>query len=210
MHSLKDQDPKLITDFKLGKKQAFNILVLKYQYRILKLIKMYITDDHESLDLRQEIFLKAYKGLENFREESAFYTWLHKIATNTVKSYLIEKNRHLSEFSLESLNIDKCYMIFKNHENPEDILNNSIAVQELNQILNVAVKKLPFILKNTIFLREVDNLSYEEIASIMKCPVGTVRSRIFRAREALEKYMKFSMESKDCKDFKHHKIYKKH
>ncbi len=211
MHSLKDQDPKLITDFKLGKKQAFNILVLKYQYRILKLIKMYITDDHESLDLRQEIFLKAYKGLENFREESAFYTWLHKIATNTVKSYLIEKkNRHLSEFSLESLNIDKCYMLFKNSENPEnpeDILNNSIEFQELNQSLNVAVKKLPFILKNTIFLRKVDNLSYEEIASIMKCPVGTVRSRIFRAREALEKHMKFSMEPKD---FKNHKIYKKH
>ena len=207
MHSIKDQDPKLITDFKLGKKQAFNILVLKYQYRILKLIKMYINDDNESLDLRQEIFFKAYKGLENFREESAFYTWLHKIATNTIKSYLIEKNRHLSEFSLESLNIDKCSMIFKNPENPEDILSNSIAVQELNQILNVAVKKLPFILKNTIFLREVDNLSYEEIASIMKCPVGTVRSRIFRARESLEKHIKFSMESKD---FKSHKIYKRH
>lgn len=208
MYSIKDQDPKLITDFKLGKKQAFNILVLKYQYRILKLIKVYITDDNESLDLRQEIFFKAYKGLENFREESTFYTWLHKIATNTVKSYLIEKNRNSAVFSLESLNIDKCSMICENPKNPEDILSNSIAVQELNQILNVAVKKLPFILKNTIFLREVDNLSYEDIASIMKCPVGTVRSRIFRARESLGKCMKFSIKPRDCKNNKIHKRYK--
>lgn len=212
MHSIQKQeteDPILIVNCRSGEKQAFDSLTLKYQHRILKLIKMYITDDHESLDLRQEIFLKAYKGLENFRGESDFYTWLYKIATNTVKTYLIEKKRYL-ECSLETLNMDKFCILFKGYENLEDNINNSIELQKLSKVLNVAIKKLPLCLRNTIFLRELDELSYEEIAFIMKCPVGTVRSRIFRAKEILSKHLECSSSLEILVDNKYLKIQKSH
>lgn len=182
------QNKNFIDKESLNKKKSFDYLILKYQYRILKLIKIYVTDEHESLDLRQDIFFKAYKNLEHFRGESSFYTWLYKIAINTVKSYLVEKNKRL-EYSLESLNLNQFYM-FKDAESLEDTINNSIELEESIQNLNIAIKKLPFILQNTILLRELNELSYEEISTVMKCPIGTVRSRIFRAKEALEKHIK--------------------
>ena len=187
MQPTDDCDLQLIKAAQSGNKSAFNLLVVKYQYKILKLIIRYIKDPNESLDVAQEIFIKAYRGLENFRHKSSFYTWLYKIAINTAKSYVIDKNRYLPEFSYDVLEGEQLNYIIKDHFKEYNTPDNSIVCDELENIFFSVIDQLPEELKTTIVLREVDELTYEEIAVIMECPVGTVRSRIFRAREAIEK-----------------------
>ena len=183
-----DQDLLLIEAAKKGNKNAFNILVLKYQQRILKLIARYIKDPNESLDVAQEIFIKAYRGLDNFKKKSSFYTWLYRIAINTAKSYMIDQNRYLPKYSFDALENEYVYYVmlkdsYKEYNNPD----SKISYNELEKILLGIISKLSPELKETMLLREIDQLTYEEIATVMSCPVGTVRSRIFRAREAIEK-----------------------
>jgi RNA polymerase sigma-70 factor (ECF subfamily) len=183
-----DQDLPLIEAAKNGNKNAFGSLVLKYQHRILKLINRYIRDPSESLDVVQEIFIKAYRGLDNFKQKSSFYTWLYKISINTAKSYLIDQNRCLPKYSFDTIENEHLYYImlkdpYKEYDNPD----NKISCHELENLFFRIVNKLSPELKETILLREVDELTYEEIATVMCCPIGTVRSRIFRAREAIEK-----------------------
>jgi RNA polymerase sigma-70 factor (ECF subfamily) len=135
----------------------------------------------------QEIFIKAYKAIDHFRKESSFYTWLYKIAINTAKTYLIDKNRHFPDFSFDILESEQLVSIIKTNLKEYNAPDNLILRGELENIFFSLISKLPEELKVTIKLREVDELTYEEIALIMECPVGTVRSRIFRAREAIEK-----------------------
>lgn len=189
MHQInqaKNDDLMLINAVQNGDKAAFNSLVTKYQSRILKLINRYVKDLDESLDIGQEIFIKAYNSIDRFRKESSFFTWLYKIAINTTKSYLIDKNRHLPNFSFDvmmSQNLIINKEVFKEHNTPDNLL----LLNELENVFIDVTNKLPIELKRTIQLREVHEYTYEEIAFIMECPVGTVRSRIFRAREAIEK-----------------------
>ncbi|MGD0466617.1 MAG: RNA polymerase sigma factor RpoE [Gammaproteobacteria bacterium] len=180
-------DLVLIQAIQHGNRNAFGLLVTKYQHRILRLIKRYVPDSHESLDVMQEIFIKAYKAIDHFRKESSFYTWLYKIAINTAKTYLIDKNRHFPDFSFDILESEQLVSIIKTNLKEYNAPDNLILRGELENIFFSLISKLPEELKVTIKLREVDELTYEEIALIMECPVGTVRSRIFRAREAIEK-----------------------
>jgi RNA polymerase sigma-70 factor, ECF subfamily len=176
-----NQDLMLITKIQQGDRNAFGVLVNKYQYKILKLINRYIKDSDESLDLVQEVFMKAYKAIASFRKESSFFTWLYKIALNTIKSYLIDKHRHLPDCSFD---------LIENEPHKDKDFNtpdNLILCDELETIFFTTVDNLPEELKIAIKLREMHEMSYEEIAVEMQCPVGTVRSRIFRAREAIEK-----------------------
>lgn len=192
-----DYDLPLIQAVQNGNKSAFNLLVLKYQYRILKLIAQYTKDPSESLDIVQEIFIKAYRGLDNFKHKSSFYTWLYKIAINTAKSYAIDKNRYLPEYSFDVLeNNDQSYFLFRDNLTESNTIDNTIVSSELKNIFLSVINSLPSELKKTILLREVDELTYEEISRIMECPVGTVRSRIFRAREAIEKKVSHQSQSK--------------
>lgn len=180
-------DLVLIQAIQHGNRNAFGLLVTKYQHRILRLIKRYVPDSHESLDVMQEIFIKAYKAIDHFRKESSFYTWLYKIAINTAKTYLIDKNRHFPDFSFDILESEQLVSIIKTNLKEYNAPDNLILRGELENIFFSLISKLPEELKVTIKLREIDELTYEEIALIMECPVGTVRSRIFRAREAIEK-----------------------
>lgn len=189
MHSSnqeKNNDLMLIDAVQQGDKAAFNSLVNKYQHRILGLINRYVKDGEESLDLAQEIFIKAYNAIGRFRKESSFFTWLYKITINTTKSYLMDKNKHCPAYSfdvmyIDNLKSDKENLQAKNA--PDDLL----LCAELEDVFLSVTNQLPAELKIAIQLREVNECTYEEIAYIMECPVGTVRSRIFRAREAISK-----------------------
>lgn len=198
MQQKTDYDLPLIQAVQSGNKRAFDLLMSKYQYKILKLTIRYIKDPNESMDVVQEIFIKAYRGIDNFKNNSSFYTWLYKIAINTAKSYLIDKNRYLPAFSFDALENDQLYYVVKNFAKEVNTPYKSIAYDELQNIFFAAIDKLPLDLKTTIVLREIDELTYEEIAIIMECPVGTVRSRIFRAREAMEKKLT-TMSTSDLK-----------
>ncbi len=183
-------DKQLVERVQRGDKQAFDLLVLKYQHRIIKLVSRYIRDPSDALDVAQDAFLKAYRALPNFRGESAFYTWLYRIAINTAKNYLVMQSRHLLEtevtpeseegeqFELEST--------LKEYSTPE----NMVLTDEIQATIVAAIDDLPDDLRTAILLREVEGLSYEEIANVMGCPVGTVRSRIFRARESVDNRLK--------------------
>ena len=184
---INSSDAVLIQEIQHGNRNAFGILVTKYQHRVLRLIRRYVQDSQESLDVSQEIFIKAYKAIDHFRKESSFYTWLYKIAINTAKSYIIDKNRHFPDFSFDILESEQLISVIKTNLKEYNAPDNLILRGELESIFSSLVNKLPEELKLTIKLREVDELTYEEIALIMECPVGTVRSRIFRAREAIEK-----------------------
>lgn len=178
-----ETDNQLISRFKQGEKQAFDLLVIKYQHKILALISNYVKNSHEMQDVAQETFIKAYRAMNNFRGESAFYTWLYRIAINTAKNYVASQKR-----KSPSLNIDideTNHFDEKNlHETstPETILYK----EEVEKVIFSVINNLPDALRTAITLREIDGLSYEEIAGVMDCPAGTVRSRIFRAREAID------------------------
>lgn len=182
----KNNDLLLIDAVQHGNKAAFNSLVNKYQNKILRLINRYIKDSDESYDLGQEIFIKAYNAIGKFRKDSSFFTWLYKITINTTKSYLINKNKHYTAYSFDTISNDNFKSDkenFKENNTPDDLL----LCAELEDVFLNVTNQLPKELKLAIQLREVNECTYEEIADIMECPIGTVRSRISRAREAISK-----------------------
>jgi len=183
--SLIDVDAQLVARVQKGDKRAFDMLVLKYQHKILSLISRLVNDPAEVQDIAQESFIKAYRALPNFRGESAFYTWLYRIAVNTAKNYLVSRHRRPSGSDID---IDEVAQ-FSSEPNLRDIdsPDQQLQGEQMIKIVNAAITALPEDLRTALSLREFDGLSYEEIAEVMQCPVGTVRSRIFRAREAIDK-----------------------
>jgi len=180
----KSGDQVLVERAQRGDRHAFDLLVLKYQQKIVNLVMRYVLDPAEALDVSQEAFIKAYRALPRFRGDSAFYTWLYRIAINTAKNYLESLRRKPVEYDLDAQ--DPAYAErhaqLRDDETPE-----GLAMQEqLRNVLEQAIAALPEELRTAIMLREIEGLSYEEIAIAMDCPIGTVRSRIFRAREALD------------------------
>lgn len=185
MVSAQDSDQKLIDRVQRGDKRAFDLLVLKYQHKILGLVSRYVHDHQEVYDVTQEAFIKAYRAIDKFRGESAFYTWLYRIAINTAKNYLVSKGRRPPDTDVDSEEAEyfEGHNPLKEIENPE----NRLLRDEIEKVVYKAIAGLPDDLRSALTLREFDGLSYEEIAEVMQCPVGTVRSRIFRAREAVDK-----------------------
>ncbi|MGH8594732.1 MAG: RNA polymerase sigma factor RpoE [Gammaproteobacteria bacterium] len=181
-------DIHLVERVKRGDKAAFDLLVLKYQHRIVKLVSRYVRDPSDALDVAQEAFLKAYRAIPKFRGESAFYTWLYRIAINTAKNYLVMMSRRPTEIEPETAEGEtpEPESILKEQATPENLL----LTEEIQKTIVEAIETLPEDLRTAINLREVEGLSYEEIAQVMSCPIGTVRSRIFRAREAIDKRLK--------------------
>ncbi|GAB3489290.1 RNA polymerase sigma factor RpoE [Marinomonas epiphytica] len=180
-------DQILVEKVQQGNKHAYDLLVAKYQYKVISIIGRYVQDRHEALDVAQESFIKAYKAIGNFRGESAFYTWLYRIAVNTAKNHLVSQSRRPPSRDV-ALDDDDGYShdeALMDVATPDASLNRD----RLEKAIHKAISMLPEDLRSALTLREFDGLSYEEIAHIMECPVGTVRSRIFRAREAVEKYI---------------------
>ncbi len=178
-------DQQLVVRVQAGDKRAFDLLVKKYQHKIVGLIGRYVYDHHEALDVAQEAFIKAYRALPKFRGDSAFYTWLYRIAINTAKNHLVAKGRRPPDVDVD---VDDAHHFegdndLKDIENPE----NQLYRDELERVVKKALDRLPEDLRVALTLREFEGLSYEDIANVMDCPVGTVRSRIFRAREAIDK-----------------------
>lgn len=178
-------DQILIERVQNGDKQAFNFLVIKYQNKVCNLISRYVSNSGDIPDVAQEAFIKAYRALPGFRGESAFYTWLYRIAVNTAKNYLVAQGRRppVSDIDAEDAENYETGGVLKEISNPENLLLS----EQLKKVVFSTINSLPDDLKTAITLREIDGLSYEEIAEVMKCPVGTVRSRIFRARETVDK-----------------------
>lgn len=189
--SQQEQDFALVKQVQNGNKQAFNILVAKYQSRVKQLVARFVRDADEQDDVVQDAFIKTYRALHNFRGDSAFYTWLYRIAVNTAKNHLAVKARqnHVSDEEIADFQITQYAKHADNVvelNSPLSQLENDLVVKTIRQV----VEKLPADLREAIELREFEGLSYEEIAQVMQCPVGTVRSRIFRAREAIETALK--------------------
>lgn len=182
-----DSDNEIVKRVQQGDKEAYNILVLRYQHKVCDIAFRYVGNYVDANDVAQEAFIRAYRALNNFRGESSFYTWLYRITSNTAKSF-IEKNqkmRHAAniddlEFELENSHDERSQLV--THESPDSLIES----EELQQVINQTVKELPSDLKRAIILREVEDMSYEDIAQVMKTPIGTVRSRIFRARQFIE------------------------
>ena len=181
-------DLALVKRVQQGERSAFDLLVVKYQQRILKLIMRYVRDPSEALDVAQEAFLKAYRAIRSFRGDSAFYTWLYRIAINTAKNYVVAAGRRPIYYELDSQEADggELFAKLKDVDTPEHLTLS----EELRQTIDKAIEDLPEDLRTAILLREIEGMSYEEIAQTMECPVGTVRSRIFRAREAIDKKLR--------------------
>tara|TARA_B110000196_G_C20799158_1_gene499305 strand:- start:53 stop:685 length:633 start_codon:yes stop_codon:yes gene_type:complete len=179
----READLALVRRAKRGDYRAFDLLVLKYQSRLVSIAFKYVKEIQLAEDISQEAFIKAYKAINSFREESAFYTWLYRITANTAKNYLVSKGRR-RESSISELSTleNEEQFVIASHDSPDEIL----LAQELRNTLFNAVSSLPEDTRTALSLREFEGLNYEEIANIMNCPVGTVRSRIFRGREALE------------------------
>jgi RNA polymerase sigma-70 factor (ECF subfamily) len=177
-------DRELVVRVQQGDKRAFDVLVLKYQHKIVKLISRYIRDHAECQDVAQEAFIKAYRALGGFRGDSAFYTWLYRIAINTAKNYLVAQGRRPGDDSIDAQDAEQFEgeSSLKEYATPERMALKD----EIEKTVFQAIDDLPEDLRMAITLRELEGLSYEEIAQAMGCPIGTVRSRIFRAREAID------------------------
>lgn len=181
-------DKQLVEKVQQGNKRAFDLLVLKYQHKVLSIVGRYVSDSAEAHDVAQEAFIKAYRAIGNFRGDSAFYTWIYRIAINTAKNYLVSRGRRppASDVDVGDAEFYAGGDALRDIGSPE----NQLATEQLEAAVFGAIRDLPDELRTAVTLRELDGLSYEEIAEVMDCPVGTIRSRIFRAREAIEKKIK--------------------
>ncbi|MFG6137481.1 RNA polymerase sigma factor RpoE [Halomonas sp. B23F22_10] len=186
--SNRETDQQLVERARKGDTRAFDLLVKKYQHKIIGLIGRYVHDHAEVQDVAQEAFIKAYRALGKFRAESAFYTWMYRIAINTAKNHLVSKGRRPpgSDMDIVDAEVVDHSGRLADIETPEA----AMARDELQSAVFEAIEALPDDLRTAITLRELDGLSYEDIANIMDCPVGTVRSRIFRAREAVDQHIR--------------------
>jgi RNA polymerase sigma-70 factor (ECF subfamily) len=180
-------DRQLVARVQKGDRRAFDLLVVKYQHRILALVGRFVSDFAEAQDVTQEAFIKAYRALPSFRGDSAFYTWMYRIAVNTAKNHLISRGRKTptNDIDLD----DAAYFADESHMRDMDTPDGLLQRDQLRDVVFAAIDALPEELRIAVTLREIDGLTYEEIADVMECPIGTVRSRIFRAREAIEKKM---------------------
>jgi len=182
-------DQILVEKSQKGDKKAFSILVEKYHKKLFRLLSRMVRDQSEIEDIVQDSFIKAYRAINNFRGDSAFYTWLYRIGINTAKNHLValgKRPKAMDEVEIEDIENFESGHEMRNHDTPESIMMN----QEIVAAVSETIETLPEELKEAIALREMDGLSYEEIAEIMQCPIGTVRSRIFRAREAIAEKLK--------------------
>jgi RNA polymerase sigma-70 factor, ECF subfamily len=180
----KEVDRQLVERAQRGDKHAFELLVAKYQRRLARLISRFVRDAAEVEDVTQEAFIKAYRALPTFRGESAFYTWLYRIGINTAKNYLLTVKRRAptsTPFDAEEAEGFEDAGLLQEVSTPE----NELMSKQVIEVVNSSLKQLPDDLRTALTLREIEGLSYEEIADVMNCPIGTVRSRIFRAREAI-------------------------
>ncbi len=177
-------DVALVERVQRGDKKAYDLLVLKYQSKIIKLVSRFVRDYSDALDVAQEAFLKAYRALPNFRGDSAFYTWLYRIAINTAKNHLATLSRRPLEVTTRREEDDE--QGIEEWQSDLETPENLLLTTEIQQTIAGAIAGLPEDLRMAITLRELEGMSYEEIASVMACPIGTVRSRIFRAREAID------------------------
>src|SRR5210317_24459 len=186
--SQKVSDQILVERVQAGDKSAFDLLVKRYQHKIIGLIGRYVQDQSEALDVAQETFIKAYKALDSFRGESAFYTWLYRIATNTAKNYLVTRNRRPpgTDIDIDDVLQAESESELRDIETPE----NNLYRDELFGVMASALEALPEELRVALTLRDLEGMSYEDIAEVMGCPIGTVRSRIVRARDAIDKELK--------------------
>ena len=181
-------DKELVERVQAGDKRAFDELVLKYQHKLVKLISRYVHDHAEALDVSQEAFIKAYRALPRFRGDSSFYTWLYRIGINTAKNHLVSQGRRPPDSDIDAQDAER-YDIesrLKDQESPEALAQRD----QVQETVVSAIEDLPDDLRTAITLREFDGLTYEEIAEAMDCPIGTVRSRIFRARESIDKRLR--------------------
>ena len=183
----KETDKELVRRVQKGDRRAFDLLFSRYQFKIMNLVSRYLREPEDVQDVTQEAFIKAFRALPRFRGESAFYTWLYRIAINTAKNHIVARSRRPPGVDVE---VDEAEFYdggeaLKDLENPEA----SLARDELSSAIDEAISDLPDDLRSAVTLREFDGLTYEQIAEIMDCPVGTVRSRIFRAREAIERHI---------------------
>ena len=176
-------DRELVERVQRGEQKAFDLLMLKYQHRITNLIARYVQDPSEVHDVAQEAFMKAYRSIPKFRGDSAFYTWMYRIAVNTAKNHLAAQARRPRGAGVDVTDAEQFdgAVDLKEYATPEGLA----LTEEIRQTVIAAIEALPQDLKVAISLRELEGLSYEEIAQVMECPIGTVRSRIFRAREAI-------------------------
>ena len=180
-----ESDLSLVRRVQRGDKVAFDLLVLKYQHKVVKLVMRYVRSPAEAEDIAQEAFIKAYRALPQFRGDSAFYTWLYRISINTAKNAIAARERSPVEYDLDLQDNESSWEAQSRLRDP-DTPEGLVLTEEIRQTVNSAIDQLPEDLRTAIVLRELEGLSYEEIASAMDCPVGTVRSRIFRAREAVD------------------------
>jgi len=181
-------DKELVEKVQQGNKRAFDLLVLKYQHKVLAIVSRYVSDSAEAHDVAQEAFIKAFRAIGNFRGDSAFYTWIYRIAINTAKNYLVSRGRRPPASDVDVADAEAFHGAdaLRDISSPE----SQLATNQLEEAVFDAIRELPDELRAAVTLREMDGLSYEEIADVMDCPVGTVRSRIFRAREAIESKIK--------------------
>ncbi|TEW53147.1 RNA polymerase sigma factor RpoE [Psychromonas sp. RZ22] len=189
----RELDLQLIQRIQNGEQQAFSLLVRKYQTRVANILTRYVRSSGDIPDVTQEVFIKVYKSLPNFRGDSAFYTWLFRITVNTAKNYLTSQSRRPPASDIDADEADSYdgSGALKDGDNPEAILHS----QDVKRVILGVISNLPNELKSAITLRELEGMSYEEIAQIEGCPIGTVRSRIFRAREAIDKQLKPLLEN---------------
>jgi RNA polymerase sigma-70 factor (ECF subfamily) len=181
-------DAELVQRVQAGDKGAFDVLVQKYQHKVVNLVGRFVSDHAECQDIAQDAFIKAYRAINSFRGDSQFYTWLYRIAANTAKNYLASRARKSPGYTID---VDDAEHFegesgLKEYANPENLL----LTEEIKATIFSAIERLPEDLKSAISLREIDGLSYEEIAQVMDCPIGTVRSRIFRARDVIDKELR--------------------
>ncbi|TVS13755.1 MAG: RNA polymerase sigma factor RpoE [Wenzhouxiangella sp.] len=184
----REVDQLLVERVQKGDKKAFDVLVIKYQHKIISLVSRYVSDHSEAMDVAQEAFIKAYRALKRFRGDSAFYTWLYRIAINTAKNHLVAQSRRPPLSDIDAGDAEQ-YQIdtrLKDRASPE----HELLREEIEQTIHDAIGDLPEDLRVAITLREMEGMSYEDIATTMECPIGTVRSRIFRAREAIDQRLR--------------------